>query len=174
MVRRIALLLGGVAAAVLGVAGMAWACTGFSAINLSATVGPAGSDLVVQGTGAAANAPVAMRWDSRTGPLAAQAVTDGAGAFSVALMVTPATPGVHVLVATDAADGVARGAFEVTSAGGARIPAQAERAVANDSARPLQVGMGLLGFGLVASASAVGIAVVGRRRTPVRAVAPGR
>src|SRR4051794_37732407 len=98
-------------AAIVGAAGVAWACTTFSMINLSASSGQPGSEIMVTGENAAPNSQVVLRWDSRTAPQVAAATVDAAGKFAVPVKAPEASGGVHVLLATDGQGQIARGAF---------------------------------------------------------------
>lgn len=155
-------------AAVVGAAGLAWACTTFSMINLSVSSGLPGSQILVTGENAAPNSQVVLRWDSRTAPQAAAATTDAAGKFAVPVNAPEASGGVHVLLATDGQGAIARGAFEISS-GAALTSAPAFRTGAAP-AQPtdwLRLGANLLGFGLAGAVSVLGIAVLRRRPVPV-------
>ena len=173
MKRRAGALMGLLGAAtVLGVASVAWACTTFSMINLSAAAGPASSEVTVKGTSASANGPVTLRWDSRTSAPVAQATADAEGSFSVPVRVPDTGQGVHFLVAIDAKGDVARGAFEVTS-GSPVEPASAfnsrPAATASDPNQWLRTGVIGLGLGLMVMVPLAGLAVLAKPRARVRA-----
>lgn len=160
------------AAALLGVAGLAFACTTFSMLNLSATSGVPGTEVVVKGEGAAPNAPVLLRWNARNAPVMAQATTDAQGAFAVPVKVPEGRLGVHVLLATDGDGVMARAAFEAVGATGERAdgePAFRFDALPAQSTNWLQVGVNILGFGLLAAIPVLGLAVLRRRPVPVAA-----
>ena len=172
MSKRVGAVMGFLGAiAVLGAASVAWACTTFSMINLSAAAGPANSEVTVKGTSAAANAPVTLRWDSRTATPAAQAMADGEGNFTVPVRVPDAGQGVHFLVAIDGDGDVARGAFEVTT--GAPSPAtDSSFNAAPTTGEPnqaLRTGITMLGLGLMAMVPLTGLVVLTRPRVRVRA-----
>ena len=138
------------AAAVLGVAGLAWACTNFATVNLSGASGPAGSELVATGAYTQPGVEVALRWNSRTAPVVATAVPDAAGAYSVPVRVPEASSGVQVLLAVDRDGNVARAAFEVTG------PAAAPAAAVPVAAAPAgpdhgRIGAAVLAAGLLAA-----------------------
>jgi hypothetical protein len=161
-------------AAALGVASFAWACTNFATINLSASSGGPGTDLLVKGEGAAPSAPVVLRWDSRKAPVVAQVVTDSGGSFAVPVKVPALTQGVHVLLATDGKGSVARGAFQVGTSPGELLaigePGYRSHPAPGAERNWLQLGMNVLGIALVATIPVLGIAVL--RRRPVAATAP--
>ena len=173
MNKRVGAVMGFLGAvAVLGAASVAWACTTFSMINLSAASGPASSEVTVKGTNAAANAPVALRWDSRTSAPVAQATADAEGNFTVPVRVPDTGQGVHFLVATDGNGDVARGAFEVTSGamGGTMASLNSGSSLSaspgSTSAAPnraLEAGIAVLGLGLLASVPVAGMMVLARR-----------
>lgn len=155
-------------AAVVGAAGMAWACTTFSMINLSASAGAPGTQIMVTGENAAPNSQVVLRWDSRTAPQAASATVDAQGKFAVPVKAPEATGGVHVLLATDGQGQIARGAFEISPAG--TVSAQPGFHTEAAPAQPtdwLRLGANLLGFGLAGAVAVLGVAVLHRRPVPV-------
>ncbi len=176
MRRRVALAAVAGMAAVLGLSSLAWACTTFSTLKLSSSSGSPQTEVVVRGEGAAVNAPVVVRWDSRTGVKLAEARVDAAGNFSVAVRIPDAAPGVHVLLATDAKGEVARQAFEVAGPGGElAAPTPAFRSD-HRVARPdyASLGMNVLALGLLATVPVLGTVVLVRRRVPVPAGASAR
>jgi hypothetical protein len=157
-------------AAVLALSSLAWACTTFSTLTLSSSSGSAQTEVVVRGEGAAVNAPVVVRWDSRAGVKLAEARVDAAGNFSVPVRIPDAEQGVHVLLATDSKGEVARQAFEVAGPGGKlAAPAPAfhrDRAIAQtDYAR---LGLNVLALGLLAVVPVLGALVLLRRPIAVR------
>jgi hypothetical protein len=162
-------------AAVLAVSSLAWACTAFSTINLSTSSGAPQTEVVVRGEGAAVNAPVVIRWDSRTGVKLAETMVDGNGTFAVPIRIPEARPGVHVLLATDGKGEVARQAFEV--AGPARQLAAPSPTFRSDPAPaqgtdPLRLGMNVLALGVLAAVPVLGALVLVRRPVPVQVRAP--
>ncbi|MFP5316868.1 MAG: hypothetical protein ACLGI2_01095 [Acidimicrobiia bacterium] len=135
------------AAAVLGVAGLAWACTNFATLNLSGAAGPAGTEVVATGGQAQPGVPVALRWNSRSAPAVATATPDAQGAYTVAVRVPEAATGVQVLLATDRDGNIARAAFEVTGPAAAQPPLGSPGS-GTDYGR---VGAGVLAVGLLAA-----------------------
>ena len=91
--------------------GFAWACTNFIRIDsvMPASDAPAGSAVaVVTGSGAAAGAPVELRWNSVTGPVIGRAQADPAGGFSLRAPLPDVAAGVYTLVASDGHNPVGR------------------------------------------------------------------
>ncbi len=155
-------------AAVVGVAGLAWACTTFSMINLSASAGAPGSEIMVTGQNAAPNTQVVLRWDSRTAPQVATATADADGKFAVPVKAPDATGGVHVLLATDGQGQIARGAYEISSTGAlTSAPGSHTGTAPAQPADWLRLGANLLGFGLAGAVAVLGVAVLRRRPVPV-------
>jgi hypothetical protein len=155
-------------AAVVGAAGLAWACTTFSMINLSVSSGAPGAEIMVTGQNAAANSQVVLRWDSRTAPQVAAVTADADGTFSVPVKAPDATGGVHVLLATDGQGQIARGAFEISSTGAlTAAPGFHTGAAPAQPTDWLRLGANLLGFGLAGAVAVLGIAVLRRRPVPV-------
>ncbi|MGH9279754.1 MAG: hypothetical protein ACRD12_16855 [Acidimicrobiales bacterium] len=154
-------------AAVMGAASLAWACTTFSRLDLGASTARAGAEVAVRGEDAAVNAPVVLRWDSRTAPVIGRATTDAAGTFTATVKVPETAPlGVHVLLATDANGELARGAVEVVGAAGERTPAQAAfRTDAQPAAATdwLKVGTGILAVAALAMVPLLGLALLSRK-----------
>ena len=114
--RKAVMAMFGVVAAVTIGAGVAWACTGQTYMNIPVTAGAPGSPLsmeVVAGPQLAAGA-VAVHWNSIDGPvLASTTVAEGEGAVLEAT-VPQVAPGVYYLVLDTANGDLARSAFEVT------------------------------------------------------------
>jgi len=135
------------AAAALGVAGLAWACTNFATLNLSGTAGRAGTEVVATGANAQPNVPVALRWNSRSAPVVATATPDAAGAYTLPVRVPEAATGVQVLLATDRDGNVARAAFEVTGPALAPMPVSTPA----PGPDPARVGATVLALGLLAA-----------------------
>ncbi|HVL28928.1 MAG TPA: hypothetical protein VM390_12320 [Acidimicrobiales bacterium] len=135
-------------AALLGAAGLAWACTNFATLNLSGAAGPAGAEVVATGQHAQPNVPVALRWNSRSAPVVATATPDGAGAYQVPVRVPATASGVQVLLATDRDGNVARAAFEVTGAATSPAAPAAARPAGPDAIR---IGSAILALGLMAA-----------------------
>ena len=168
MNRRMGAVVGFLAAAaVLGAASVAWACTTFSMINLSAMSGPANSEVTVKGTSAAANSQVTLRWDSRTSTPVAQATTDAEGNFSVAVKAPDAGQGVHFLVAIDGDGDVARGAFEVTT-GPLSETSAFNSSPSADPDQGLRTGVLALAIGLMLLVPVAGMVVLARPADRVR------
>ncbi len=137
------------AAAVLGVAGLAWACTNFATVNLSGSAGPANTEVVATGAYAQPGVEVALRWNSRSAPVAARAMPDASGAYSVPVRVPEGASGVQVLLATDRDGNVARAAFEVTAA---PLQPSVVGPVPNSAGTDyLRIGAGVLAVGLLAA-----------------------
>lgn len=166
--KRMALAGAAGLAALVVVAGVSWACTSFSTISLSAPVAAAGEEVVVTGAGAKADAPVVVRWNSRSGAKLAETMVDGDGSFSVPVRIPEGQAGLHVVVAVDGDGDLARAAFEmVPSAVGAGSSAPATFGAGSATAAPgdnLVLGVGALAVGLVIAAGGTFAAVTGRRR----------
>lgn len=164
--RRVAVLTAAAAAAVLGMASMAWACTNSIRIEAVApSVERAAASLVVQGAQAVAGSTVELRWNRIDGPVLAQARADGAGSFSATMDVPQVSPGIYVVTATSQGN-VARAAMAV-GLDGALTPYDASVDVAGTSDKPgTSTGMTALAVGLLLLAS--GTVVVWARRTRVR------
>lgn len=162
---RVALASALGAAAVLGVAGLAWACTNFATLNLSGAAGPAGTEVVATGAQAQPNVPVALRWNSRSAPVVATATPDAQGAYTVPVRVPEAATGVQVLLATDRDGNIARAAFEVTGPAAVQPPV-AMTTSATDYGR---IGAGVLAVGLVAAVPLAAALLLSRRPALARA-----
>lgn len=99
-------LVAGVMAAVLGGAGLAWACTAQSRITtMDPESGDTGTMVTLSGEGFQSG-PVEIRWDSQTGPVIGMAdarpgrVEGAVGAsFTTSVSIPDAAPGQHLLVA---------------------------------------------------------------------------
>jgi len=182
-------IAGGIASVALGASSVAWACTP----QLPLTVKPEGGSPsgAVTASGRGSPGPVEFRWDSVDGPVVGTA-PDGSS-YSVGIRIPDAAPGVHTIVAvTRGQDGQfkvkGQAPFKVLGDLGpsartvsadlwsGSAPADkatsnsplASPASANDS-NHLAMGLGLLGTGLVALVSGVGVAELRRRKATVAA-----
>ncbi|MCA1846111.1 MAG: hypothetical protein LC792_23550 [Actinobacteria bacterium] len=193
-IRRAALAGATAAAGVLGAAGLAFACTASAGLRIgkvdpgspdggmrSEQAGPSGTTVGLVGDFFREGTPVEIRWDSAAGPELAEAPGPS---FATRVVVPPAEPGAHAIVAVQrgpagARDGDGGGpvvqravAFAVgtPTPAGFRSPyatgqggASAGR-LGSGSGTQMAVGAGLLGAGLVALAGGATAAVVRRRR----------
>lgn len=171
--------LGIVAAAVLALAAVAFACTPSNLVSLSTPVGVPGTAVSVSGSLLSPN-DVVVRWNGADGPVLTRATAAdferGALNFTVP---DAAAPGYYTVTAVQSDahgnDIVARAAFQVVGPAGQVVPAQPAAfaaPVSNDPASSgvtlaLVFGAGLAGLGLL---GAGGIVVAGHARR--RKVAP--
>lgn len=162
--KRVALAAFSTIAAVVGAAGLAWACTVTATMALSSQTGPVGSETVVNAKGLAPG-PVSIRWNSLTAATLAKVTTDASGAFVAPVKVPAASAGIYTLVVVDAKGDATRSAFEVT---GTDTPAIApSRSTGSGAGSPaLAIGVGILAGGTVALAVGFGVAATLRRRVP--------
>ena len=159
-------------AAVLSVASVAWACTSFSTITLSTAVGTPGTQVSVAGERAAANAPVEVRWNSRTGALLGTATTDAEGKFAVPVRIPEGLPGLQVVLAVDATGDTARAAFEIPGGVTADDARPAPAAPVSSEGGPmsdLALGAGALAAGVFLVGAGAVVVLSGRRRATVTA-----
>ncbi|HVE47464.1 MAG TPA: hypothetical protein VNA57_12060 [Acidimicrobiales bacterium] len=110
----------GIAGGIMGIAGLAWACTP-QATTQSITPGaaPPGAEVTLTSeNGYPSAAPVEIRWNSSEGPLLATAA--GSGSFSVRFTVPDVHPDIYYVVGVQRSGGVithkAVVSFEVTPA----------------------------------------------------------
>lgn len=121
---------------VLALAGLAWACTAQAELQIiPPAYGPAGSQVSVSGnSGTYLPHPVEIRWNSAAGPVLAASETSAGPetgrTFSTQVTIPEVSPGVYYLLATIEGQGVARAAFEVTSAGVTTAPSVGARPTA--------------------------------------------
>ena len=150
-------------AAVIGAAGLAWACTTTATMALSSQSGPVGSETVVTAKGLAPG-PVAIHWNSLTAATLAEVTTDATGAFVAPVKVPAAPAGVYTMVLVDAKGDATRSPFEVTGTDGA---AMATSSTGPDRGTPaLAMGVGILALGTVVLAAGFGVVATLRRRVP--------
>jgi len=106
--------------ALIVVAGsFAWACTPQAHMQIiPPAFGPAGTQVAVTGGTAYGSAPVEVRWNSPDGPVLAsvQSLTATQGVFHAQVTIPVVSPDVYYLVAVVQGRGVARAAYEVTTA----------------------------------------------------------
>lgn len=175
--------LAALAAATLGMASAAWACTVFAnVVGVDPVQAPERGLVRVQGDGLAGKATaVQLRWDGATGPVLGSAPVDAKGRFSAQVAVPAASPGVHSLVAVAEGAGVGRAAVEVLASGRAGVvagPAAAspsadpwtvkvEHAGSTGSGPSLALGAGLLGGGLLVLGAGSAVVAGKRRRATV-------
>lgn len=173
--------------AVVGMAGVALACTPKpQSFALDAAAGPKGEQVTVSGQ-TVPMATVGIRWDTTTGPVLAETTAEPDGSFAVPVEVPAgAEPGVGYLVGSFATylhgqeAGVARAAFEVTDGEQAAVSTQSPWNLAQDPtvvnaggglaplSTPLVAGLGMLSVGLVGLFAGVAMAAVGPRRALAR------
>lgn len=166
-------ILGGI----LGVAGVAWACTpqaGISPLPIQAAAPR--TEVAVSGQSTTPGT-VEIRWNGLRGPVLATASADkgehGTG-FDTTVAIPDVAPGVYYLVLAAGDHGVGRAAIEVTGAPGTSpTPAAttaalweplAGDAALSSSGGSAKAGVALLAVGLVALMVGVGVAGVRRRR----------
>lgn len=176
--------LAALAAATLGMASAAWACTVFAnVVGVDPVQAPERGLVRVQGDGLAGKATaVELRWDGVTGPVLASAPVDAKGRFSAQVVLpAAASPGVHSLVAVAEGAGIGRAAVEVLASGRAGVvaaPADAspstdrwtvkvEPTGSNGSGMNLALGAGLLGGGLLVLGAGSAVVAGKRRRATV-------
>ena len=149
-------------AAVIGAAGLAWACTTTATMALSSQSGPVGSETLVTAKGLAPG-PVAIHWNSLTAATLAKVTTDATGAFTAPVKVPAAPAGIYTMVVVDAKGDVTRSPFEVT---GTDVPAMAASgSTGSDRGTPaMALGVGVLAAGMVALAAGFGVVATLRRR----------
>lgn len=127
-VRKIAVGLGTMGAALVLGLSTAWACTNLATLNLSSAAGQPGQAVTVTGSSfkvatSGPATPVVLHWNSVTGPALASVVPDQAGNISAQIAIPQAAPGYYVLVATQTVDGTdaygtpARAAYEIVAPG---------------------------------------------------------
>lgn len=104
------------AGSVVGVSGLAFACTPGGEVYINPPSGLAGSQPTLSGNNWGAHeARLEIRWNSMSGPVLAE-VTPVGGSFSVAVTIPQATPGVYYIVTKSPTRATpARLAFEVTA-----------------------------------------------------------
>jgi len=166
------------------VVGTAWACTNqpqvFSVTPLGSV---AGAEVTMRGEAVPAEASVELRWNGVAGPKVAEVTADRVGSFALAFTVPDVAPGVYSLIVVPAGSnaGLGRAAFEVRGApGAAGTPVEAIGSFASNpqavslsqpagvsSFTGLAVGMGMLGFGVVALFTGFAVATVRRRAAAV-------
>lgn len=152
--RRLVTAAFGGAAALLGAAGIAFACTGQPVMQLAGQpMGEAGSKVALNVLASAQleKAPVSVHWNAINGPILATASLSAEGG-KMEVTVPQVGPGVYYLVLDAGEAGVGRAAFEVTAPAGA--PAQpsawdAGERPASRTSGPLTAGMVMLAVGLV-------------------------
>ncbi len=152
--RRMVTAAFGGAAALLGAAGMAFACTGQPVMQMAGQpMGEAGSRVAlnVLSSPQLDKAPVSVHWNALNGPTLATASLPAEGG-RMEVTVPKVGPGVYYLVLNAGEAGVGRAAFEVTEPAGFAAPRSAwdsgERPASGTSG-PLTAGMVLLAVGLV-------------------------
>ncbi|MGH9282760.1 MAG: hypothetical protein ACRD0S_07465 [Acidimicrobiales bacterium] len=151
----------------------AWACTGQPLMHMATdAVGEARSHAQVEVlANQGVSGPVVLRWNSLEGTVLAQADVTAGEAATLDATIPDAEPGVYYLVLETNA-GIARSAFQVSGAdAGAPSTPWPAAEPAGDS-RPfssLEVGMGLLGAGLVGMAGLTLVGVARRRRAAATA-----
>lgn len=172
----------GIAAALMGAAGLAWACT-YEPRNftLSALAGPRSTPLTVTGHGLSPEGMVELRWNGVTGPTLASVAADSKGDFSTQVTVPDVRPNVYTIVAVAGAQGLAQGSFEVLPDAGRAASPGAAAAVVPEPARPWSpspelatdrteagdstaLGVGLLAGGLVTIFGSFAVVASRRRR----------
>lgn len=152
-------------AAVIGAAGLAWACTVNATMALSAQTGPVGSETVVKAEGLAPG-PATVRWNSVSASTLAEVTADSTGAFTAPVKVPAAAAGIYAVVVVDAKGDVVRSAFEVTGADTA-APANSTSTGSDRGIPAMALGVGILAVGMVVLAAGFGLASTVRRRVPV-------
>lgn len=165
-----------VAAALIALAGVAWACTPLPRlVTITPLAAAPGSAVEVRGQAVSADAAVQLRWNAVRGPQLAAAAANANGDFTARFTVpAQAAPGVYTIVAVTEDEGLARAAFQVVGAPGQApsapvwqptlATAQVDPASATDPSFALLAGAGLLTFGTAALFAGAAVAVVGRRR----------
>lgn len=177
-VRRAATGLAVGVAAVLCVAGIAWACTPQPRIlGLTHQFGHSQSTFTVRGDAVAPAGVVEMRWNAVHGPVVGTGVADENGDFAADVRVPDVAPGVYSLLAVADGTSLARVAFEVvpkTAPSADAAPTSVTPPWGSVTSAPLHsspassntvsVGAGLLAVGLVALFSGFTVATVRRRK----------
>lgn len=156
---------------VLAVASVAWACTSFSTITLSTAVGTPGTEVSVVGERAPVNAPVEVRWNSRTGALLGTATTDAQGNFTVPVRIPEGLPGLQVIMAVAPDGDTARAAFEIPGAAAPERRTAPATPVSSESGpmRDLALGAGALAAGVFLIGAGAVVVLSGRRRAAAAA-----
>lgn len=176
MRRAIAVLAVTVAAGVLCLSSVAWACTPQARIvAASPSVGPPLSEASVRGEAVTPEAEVEIRWNGVKGPLVGTTIADKSGRFTAPVAVPEAAPGVYTLVAIIGEAGLTRTAFEVTPASAGQVPSGtpaspwssgpgAGNELSGAGSNPgMALGVGVLALGLVGVFGGF-VVVSGRRR----------
>lgn len=177
--------LGIVAAAVLALAAVAFACTPSNLVSLSTPVGAPGTAVSVSGVVLSDN-DVVVRWGGAEGPVLARATAADFKRDGFNFSVPDVAPGYYVVTSVqDDAYGnemIARAAFQVVGPGGQVAPAQPSAFGAplqNDPASTgltlaLVFGAGLAGLGLLGAGGMVVAGHARRRKVAVVASATER
>lgn len=163
--KKVALAAFSTIAAVIGVAGMAWACTVNAGMALSSQTGPVGTETVVKAEGLAPGL-AAIHWNSLSNSTLAQVTADSTGAFTAPVKVPPAAAGIYAVVVVDAKGDVTRSPFEVTGADTA-APANSTSTGSDRGIPAMALGVGILAAGMVLLAAGFGVAATARRQVPV-------
>lgn len=132
---RVNLVVALAALVLVGLAGVAWACTPHATLTpVGIASGPSGS-LVPMAGKATTQEAVELRWDGVDGQLVGQVPVseiDG-GEFATEITVPEVDPGVYSIVAVNGDRGVARAAFEVTAGSAPPEPVDSEVALSTES-----------------------------------------
>lgn len=106
-------------------AGLAWACTAQTLMQVAPSMtGPAGSQVQVTASVASAG-PVSLRWNGAQGPVLASGEARPRESVDMSVTIPEVPPGVYYLVLVADGNDVARAAYEVTG----RAPGAAGRTV---------------------------------------------
>jgi hypothetical protein len=105
--KKVAVVFGSAATAVVIAGAAAFACTNLATLNLSSSAGKAGDVVTVTGSSFRVNArdvaasdPVVLRWNGVDGATLAETKPDKAGNISATFTVPEGQPGYYVIVAT--------------------------------------------------------------------------
>ena len=171
--RKVSILSGAAALAMVITAAVAFACTNLATLNLSSAAGKPGDTVTVTGSSFAVNSrdvaashPVVLRWNGVNGPELATVQPDRAGNISATFTVPDGQPGYYVIVGTQKdANGVdtygtpARASYQILGPNGQSVvqapAASAPATVSSDSGAgwimALTIGLGVLGLALFAA-----------------------
>lgn len=180
--RRFGLGLLASAAVVVGMLGVAYACTGQPQVfSVSPLTAPVGAEVTMRGEAVAVATPVELRWNGVAGPKLAEVTAGADASFALTFTVPDVEPGVYSLmvVTGEGTTAVGRTAFEVSGAGAQAAMADSGFAAETEMAgldapvgvgpsAALLAGVSLLAFGSVALLGGFAVATARRRRAPAR------